>query len=381
MPRRRARSTWGSNEDAGNGRRRLRYWADLHDGRGYTRHSMTIVGSRRDGDETLARLRVEHSQDRPTPTVGELWSRFELPRLRDGNAAGTTSDRTLALYSRVWERDVAPRWSGVPATDVRPIDVQDWLLTKTKSMGELSKAVLRLTLDHAVMLDVIAANPAARRYRLGEDTRRDEGAYTPVQLGELWQVVRGSVAEVPFLLSAHAGLRVGEACAVRLSDVTWRDDGAALVRVRVQLTPGGEVTDRLKTAASRRTVGLPDPWASRLREIADALPNGAVYLNDSGCGEPVPRKTVNDWWRRLVKASDVPYRSMQVLRPSFQTALHWAGVPIEQTSRMLGHATPSTTLAHYDRPDGDAVANVMIECARNRDSWDKLGQTPKTQAV
>ena len=73
MPRKRARSTWGANEDAGNGRRRLRYWADLHDGRGYVRRSMTIVGTRRDGDEMLARLRVEHSQDRPTPTVGEVY--------------------------------------------------------------------------------------------------------------------------------------------------------------------------------------------------------------------------------------------------------------------------------------------------------------------
>ena len=381
MPRKRRRSTWGANEDAGNGRRRLRYWADLHDGRGYTRHSMTIVGSRRDGDDMLARLRVEHSQDRPTPTVGELWSRFELPRLRDGNAAGTTSDRTLALYSRIWEKDVSPRWSGVPVTDVRPIDVQDWLLTKTKSMGELSKAVLRLTLDHAVMLDVITANPVARRYRLGEDTRRDEGAYTPEQLEAAWSAVRGTVAEAPFILSAHAGLRVGEACAVRREDVSWREDGAAIVRVRVQLTPDGEVTDRLKTAASRRTVGLPDPWASRLREIADALPDGALYLNDDGFGEPVKRRTVADWWKRRIVDVGLPYKSMQVLRPSFQTTLHWAGVPIEQTSRMLGHTTPSTTLAHYDRPDEDAVANVMIECSQRRTDWDKLGQTPKSQAV
>ena len=264
---------------------------------------------------------------------------------------------------------------------MRPIDVQDWLLTKTKSMGELSKAVLRLTLDHAVMLDVIAANPAARRYRLGEDTRRDEGAYTPGQLGELWQVVRGSVAEVPFLLCAHAGLRVGEACAVRLCDVTWREDGASLVRVRVQLTPEGEVTDRLKTTASRRTVGLPDPWAARLREIAHALPDGAVYLNDNGCGEPVPRKTVNDWWRRLVKASDVPYRSMQALRPSFQTV--WAsvveGVVCPSIRLVCSMGTPAQ--CSYDRPDEDAVANVMIACTRNRDGWDKLGQNPKSQAV
>ena len=365
MPRKRARSTWGANEDAGNGRRRLRYWADLHDGRGYTRHSMTIIGSRRDGDEMLARLRVEHSQDRPTPTVGELWERFELPRLRDGVAAGTTSARTLALYTRVWEHDVAPRWSGVPATDARPLDVQEWLLTKTKSMGELSKAVLRLTLDHAVLLDVVPSNVAARRYRLGEDTRRDEGAYTTEQLEAAWAAVRGTVAEVPFVLSAHAGLRVGEACAVRREDVSWREDGAAIVRVRVQLTPKGEVTPALKTPASRRTVGVAEPWASRLRDIYDAQDPASVYLNDCGDGTPVKRRTVADWWKRRIVAAGLPYKSMQVLRPSFQTALHWAGVPIEQTSRMLGHATPSTTLAHYDRPDEDAIANVMVEVARN----------------
>ena len=313
----------------------------------------------------LARLRVEHSQDRPTPTVGELWSRFELPRLRDGVAAGTTSARTLALYTRVWEHDVAPRWSHVPATDVRPLDVQEWLLTKTKSMGELSKAVLRLTLDHAVLLDVVPSNVAARRYRLGEDTRRDEGAYTPEQLEAAWAAVRGTAAEVPFVLSAHAGLRVGEACAVRREDVSWREDGAAIVRVRVQLTPKGEVTPALKTPASRRTVGVADPWASRLREIYDAQDPALVYLNDCGDGTPVKRRTVADWWKRRIAAAGLPYKSMQVLRPSFQTALHWAGVPIEQTSRMLGHSTPSTTLAHYDRPDEDAIANVMVEVARN----------------
>ena len=36
---RRQRAAWGSNEDAGNGRRRIRYWADLGDGRGYRRVS------------------------------------------------------------------------------------------------------------------------------------------------------------------------------------------------------------------------------------------------------------------------------------------------------------------------------------------------------
>ena len=369
-----ARSAFGSNEPARRpGYRRLRYWADEHDGRGYTRHSRTIKGTKRDGWDELARIRVAHGADERVPTVGELWEAHERPRLREAVERGEISPRTERIYVDAWERYVAPDWADVPATDVRPMALQEWLLARTRSVGKISRVVLRLTLDHAVMLELVDSNPAAKRYRLGDDARRDEGAYTAEELDELWEVVRGSVCEVPFLLSAHAGLRVGEACAARREDVAWREDGAAIVRVRVQLTATG-VTDRLKTRDSRRAVGLARPWADRLREIYDAQPDCLVYLNDAGDGEPVGRGVVSSTWRRLVSASDVPYRSMQTLRPSFQTALHWAGVPIEQTSRMLGHASTSMTLANYDRPSEDDVANMMLDAQRSVSRWDTLGR-------
>lgn len=375
MPRKRARSTWGANEDAGNGRRRLRYWADLHDGRGYVRHSKTIVGSRRDGDEELARIRVGHAADAPCPTVGDLWERFELPRLRDGVSSGNMSQRTLVMYTRYWERMVGPRWGSLPVTDLRPYDIQDWLLSMSKSNGEVARAVLRLTVEHAVMLDVVSSNPAARRFRMGNDAARRESAYSRDELDSLWEVVRGSVCEVPFLLSAHAGLRVGEACGVALDDCSWRDDGVMVVNVRRQLLSSGGLSERLKTSASYRTVAVIDPWASRLREIAEGLPECARYLNDDGCGSPVCRKTISEWWIRLVRGSDVQYRSMQVLRPSFQTALHWSGVPIEQTSRILGHTSTSTTMEHYDRPGSEDVVNVMVDAERLAMLRDNLGQS------
>lgn len=369
-----ARSAFGSNEPARRpGYRRLRYWADEHDGRGYTRHSKTIKGTKRDGWDELARIRLAHGRDAPCPTVGELWETHERPRLREAVERGELSPRTERIYVETWERYVAPDWADVPATDVRPMALQGWLLARTRSVGKISRVVLRLTLDHAVMLELVDSNPAAKRYRLGEDSRRDEGAYSPVELDQLWDVVRGSACEVPFLLSAHAGLRVGEACAVRREDVTWREDGAAIVRVRVQLTASG-VTDRLKTKGSRRAVGLARPWADRLREIYDAQPDCLVYLNDAGDGEPLGRSVVSSAWKRLVSASDVPYRSMQTLRPSFQTTLHWAGVPIEQTSRMLGHASTSMTLANYDRPSEEDVANMMLDAQRSVTRWDTLGR-------
>lgn len=158
---------------------------------------------------------------------------------------------------------------------------------------------------------------------------------------------------------------------MRVADVEFRDHVAAL-HVRVQLTQKGVVTNRLKTRGSYRTVGLPEPWSNRLREIVDSLPEYTVYLNDNGLGEPVKRRTVAGWWKRRIEESDVPYQPMQVLRPTFQTNLHWSGVPIEKTSRILGHASTATTIESYDRPNEDDLINVVV-AAHHKEQLGQLG--------
>ena len=61
MPRKAERNSWGCNEPAGRGKRRLRFWADMRDGKGYRRFSKTIRGTQRDGDDELRRLWQEHA--------------------------------------------------------------------------------------------------------------------------------------------------------------------------------------------------------------------------------------------------------------------------------------------------------------------------------
>lgn len=66
-----ARSSFGSNEPARRpGFRRLRYWADEHDRRGFTRHSRTIKGTKRDGWDELARIKGRPRAGRPVPGGG-----------------------------------------------------------------------------------------------------------------------------------------------------------------------------------------------------------------------------------------------------------------------------------------------------------------------
>lgn len=51
MPRK--RSSWGFKPVNGSGKRRIRYMADTGDGRGFTRHSETVYGTRKQADEVL----------------------------------------------------------------------------------------------------------------------------------------------------------------------------------------------------------------------------------------------------------------------------------------------------------------------------------------
>ncbi len=356
MPRK-MRSSFGCVQRLDRNRYRLRWWADTPEGR--RRKTEIVRGTRREAERRMAEIRVA-TQERRAPTVGELWEGHELPHLRSKRDLAKISDRTFAAYTRRWEADVAPRWADVPADQVRPSDIQAWLLTMTKSMGELSKAVLSLVFERGVMLDLVAANPCARRYDYGEETRRDKGVYTPEELEEVWAAVRGTVAEAPFLLSAFAGLRVGEACGMMRADVE-RLDGCCALHVRRQLTPAGEVTERLKTRGSERTAVMLDPWAARLLEIS-----GETYVNEDRDGTPVHRRTVAENWKRALKRAGLTYRSMQCLRPTYQTNMHWAGVPIEQTSRLLGHSTREMTLANYDRPTDEQLVNAVLACVAQK---------------
>lgn len=337
----------------------LRWTEDGPDGR--RRRSKTVECTYREAERRLAEIRLR-AEEPPAPTVGALWERYELPKLEQGNP------RTSKAYQSSWRNHVAPRWAGVPCTKVRVMDVQRWLSTMSRATGSTAKAVLKVTLDWAVMLELVPSNPCeGKPYELGGDTSRERRVYTAEELDALDAAVRGTACEAPYLLSARAGLRVGEACGMRIDHLA-PVDGGMLVRVDMQLAPDGEVDAPLKVASARRTVGLPDPWAARLAAIVDAQLERsplAAYANDTGGGRPVSRDVVAREWRAAVARAGLGYLPMQVLRPSFETLLHWRGdVPPEKAAKVLGHTTPRLTMGVYDRPGDGDVAAITLDASR-----------------
>lgn len=357
----RQRAAWGSNEDAGKGRRRLRYWADLHDGRGYMRHSKTIRGTYRDGELELSRLMLAHSGDAPAPTVLDAFETWWLPDAEDRVASGEMTPTTLTNYMSRWNAHVAPAFGDVRVTDVTPLDVQQWLLGMTKSMAGQSLAILAQVLDFCVRYGVIAGNPARMRYRMPKTVvvEHAKDIYTLDEACRAIEAARGTVAYMPAVLSAIGSCRVGEALAPTASDVTAREASGmtvAVVDVHRQVDRGGRVLDRLKTAQSARPVVIPEPWS------LDVLAVGSGWLCDGGDGSPCSQRVAGKAWLDALSEAGVEPIPMRNLRNSWRTFMRWElGVPEDMLEKMMGHVGRNVGEVHYDRPDADVFADVVAE--------------------
>lgn len=355
--RKRRRDAWGSITEVERGKRyRIRYWAK--DGEsGYRRKSVTVRGTRKDAERKRSELMLDHSEDAPCPTVGEVWERWALPALERRVDGGEMGAQTLRQYRSGWSRHASPRWADVPCDAVRPLDVQQWIdgMGLNEARGALK--VLRPLADFAVRYGVVDTNPFRERYLMPSAStvsRRDAGVWTLPELGEVWRAVSGEWFEAAFLLSAFGGLRVGEALGVRSEDVS-ECHGCAVVQVSRQVTNhGSEVSERLKTKQSHRAVPVPGRAGARLLQIA-ATCDG--WLTGDGMGGPTNRFRLGRAWDAALADDRRPFRN---LRNSWQTNCRWTlGIRPYYIESAMGHSSKSVTDIYYDRPSVEQIASVF----------------------
>ena len=385
MPRRKMRSAWGSVSKVRDGVWRVRYWAEGRDG--YRRRSETVRGTRRDAEERRSALMLEHGGDGPCPTVRECWERWYLPDLRWQVAEGERSDQTLAQYESRWRRHVGPRWGDVPADEVRPLAVQQWISSMPRSVAQQSAQVLRSTLAYAVRYELIVANPMDADYVMparSTSAERDRGTWDVDGLLDAWSRLRGSWAEGAFLAMAFGGARVAESLGVRAEGVRLErvpvggsEVSVAVVPIAAQVKGSGVPDARLKNRWSERCALVPGAAGERIAELA--AERGEGWLTHDGEGAPSDKHALRHEWDAAMGGA--PERHpMKALRASWETALRWAlGLPPWVTERLMGHVPVSggrVTAYHYDSPGDADLVRAVAEAYAARPVLEGAGLGP-----
>lgn len=359
MTARRKRSSWGCVTRLAPGVYRLR-WTDS--GR---RRSETVHGSRREADDRLAALRVAcgSAPSRRVPTVAEAYERHYLPDLK-----GRVVPHTVKTMESMWRAVVGPKWGSIRLDDVRPLELQEWLLTLTSSQAKDAVRLLSGVYKRAMLFELVDRSPVTPGLRM-PDRRALRRTSAVIAEGDLEAYHAASVAadvEAVFVLACCCGLRVGESLGVRVGEVE-RDGSTgqalAVVPVARQVDDAGEVLERLKTQRSARWAACGEPWASRLLALQDAAAaRGDAWLVDDGLGNPRSQRSVRRAWERAVRDAGLGHMPLQNLRATFASRME-GRVPVESIARLMGHAKPTITFKTYERPDRSTFVRAAAAAA------------------
>jgi integrase len=168
---------------------------------------------------------------------------------------------------------------------------------------------------------------------------------TPAQVGAILEAADG-----PFRafvgLCGFAGLRLGEAAAVRVGDVDFLRRTLTVAR-QVQRASGGAIELRAPKYGSERQVYLAPSLVDLLAgHVAAHCPEG-TWLFTGDAGQPPHQNTVGHRWRTTLAAAGFSGVKLHDLRHFYASGLIASGCDVVTVQRALGHASAATTLNTY----------------------------------
>ena len=157
-------------------------------------------------------------------------------------------------------------------------------------------------------------------------------------------------------ISLSTGLRIGEICSLKWSDINVTDGILTVNRTieRIYIIEGEKkhtelVINTPKTKNSCREIPMNKELLGMLKPLKKVV-NDDYYIltNDE---RPIEPRTYRNYYKRLVEKLDIPKLKYHGLRHSFATRCIEVGCDYKTVSVLLGHSNISTTLNLYVHPN------------------------------
>ena len=157
-------------------------------------------------------------------------------------------------------------------------------------------------------------------------------------------------------ISLSTGLRIGEICALKWSDINVTDGTITVSRTieRIYIIEGEEkytelVINSPKTKNSCREIPMSKELLTMIKSLKKVVNDDFYVLtNDERPTEP---RTYRNYYNKLMAKLGIPKLKYHGLRHSFATRCIEAGCDYKTVSVLLGHSNISTTLNLYVHPN------------------------------
>ncbi len=155
----------------------------------------------------------------------------------------------------------------------------------------------------------------------------------------------GKRTSLGILLCMYTGLRIGELCALRISDIRLDRRELSITENVRRKVGAGLVFSTPKTSRSIRRVPFPQGITDKLKERCEGIP--PLYFLLTGESDPMDPRTLFNHYQRMLARAGLPHFRFHALRHAFATASIEAGAELKALSEELGHSDISITLRVY----------------------------------
>jgi integrase len=342
--------------------------------------SRTFHGGSREADQALREL-VEKYGGSPADGFGITFGKL-LDRWLEECERMELSPTTMRTYRAQIKQTIRPNLGKVLLSRLTPKHLDD-LYGRMKTDGLSPKtirnhhAIISSALHQAVRWGWVKQNVAIK----AKPPRVSQRRVTAPSVEAVRRVIEAAEERDPrlaplLMLAALTGLRRGELCALRRTDVDLKrgelDVSKSIVVVPHGLAEKTTKTDRSRTVALDE-VGVAlltyhlakvDEWARKAEVVVP--PNAYVFSHAVDGSKPFRPDNVTGFFTRVRDSLNLSQVRLHDLRHFTATQLIGAGVDVRTVAGRLGHSDPSVTLRVYshaleerDRAAADIIGRVL----------------------
>ena len=303
--------------------------------------------------ELLLRKSKQLSQ---RPTVGSAMLLADwLQQWMEEELLGRVKESSYQTYLRLIRRHLLPELGHVRLCELTPERVRRFLaqLELSELAQSTVKSVYRMltaSMRAAQEAGLIGVNPC-RKIRVKSEESADQRVLTRSEQERLCRDAE-CIRNLPALLSLYTGMRLGEVCALKWSDVGWETKTISVRRTAQRVAWFSQRPDETRTRMvvgtpksvhSRRVLPAPEFLLKRLREFQRSAQGEFIF----GASAPADPRTIQRRLQSMTRRLGIEGMHFHTLRHTFATRLLELGVDVKTVSVLLGHHSVRTTLDFY----------------------------------